>query len=64
MLLKQRKGDGKASVVVGRVELQLRRDPVMAAVVENGKCALTKTQSARLRGGGGRGEHDEAMVKT
>ena len=64
MLPKQRKGDGKASVVVGRVELQLRRDPVMAAVVENSKCALTKTQSAWLRGGGGRGEHDGAMVKT
>ena len=64
MLPKQRKGDEKASGVVGRVELQLRRDPVMAVVVENGKCALTKTQSARLRGGGGRGEHGGALVKT
>ena len=29
MLPKQRKGDRKASMVVGRVELQLRRDPDM-----------------------------------
>ena len=34
MLTKQRGGDEKASVVVGRVERQLRRGPVMAAVVE------------------------------
>ena len=27
----------------------------------NGECALTKTQSTRLRGGGDRGEHGEAM---
>ena len=60
----QRKEDEKASVVVGHVELQLQRDPVMAAVVENGKCALTKTQSTWLRGGGGRGQDVEAMVKT
>ena len=63
MLPKQRKGDGKASVVVGRVELQLRRDPVMAGGGGNGQCALTKTQLARLRGGGGRGEHGRAMAK-
>ena len=42
MLPKQRKGDGKASVVVGRVELQLRRDPVMAAVVETANAPLPR----------------------
>ena len=61
MLHKQRKEDGKASVVVGRVELQLRRDPVMAGGGGNGQCALTKTQTARLRGGGCRGGHGRAI---
>ena len=61
MLPKQGKEDRKASVVVGRIELQLRRDPVMAGGGGNGQCALTKTQSARLRGGGGRGEHGGAI---
>ena len=61
MLPKQREGDGKASVVVGCMERQLRRGPVMAGGGGNGQCALTKTQSAWLRGGGGRGEHDGAI---
>ena len=34
MLTKQKGGDGKASVVVGRVEHQLRRGPAMATVEE------------------------------
>ena len=42
MLPKQRKGDGKASGVVGRVELQLRRDPDMAAVVEMANAPLPR----------------------
>ena len=37
MLPKQREEDEKASVVVGRVELQLRRDPVMAGGGGNGR---------------------------
>ena len=40
MLTKQKHGDGKASVVVGRVERQLRRGPVMAAVVETANAPL------------------------
>ena len=61
MLPKQREEDEKALVVVGRVELQLRRDPVMAGGGGNGQCALTKTQTAQLRGGGCRGGHGRAI---
>ena len=39
----QKEEDEKASVVVGRVELQLRRDPVMAGGGGNSQCALTKS---------------------
>ena len=42
MLPKQREGDGKASVVVGRVERQLRRGPIMAAVVETANVPLPR----------------------
>ena len=61
VLPKQRKEDGKALLVAGRVELQLWRDPVMAGGGGNSQCALTKTQSAQLRGGGGRGGHGGAI---
>ena len=40
MLTKQKGGDGKASVVVGRVERQLQRGPVMAAVEETANTPL------------------------
>jgi len=40
MLPKQRKGDGKVSEVVGRVERQLRRGPVKAVVVEAANAPL------------------------
>ena len=53
-------GGREASVAVGRVELQLRRDSTMAGGGGNGQCALTKTQSVQPRGGGGRGEHGGA----
>ena len=42
MLPKQREGEGKASVVVGRVERQLRRGPVMAVVVETTNAPLPR----------------------
>ena len=42
MLTKQKGGDGKASVVVGRVERQLRRGPVMAMVVETANAPLPR----------------------
>ena len=61
VLPKQREEDEKASVEVGRVELQLRREPVMAGGGGNGQCALTKTQTAQLRGGGCRGGHGRAI---
>ena len=57
MLPKQRKGDGKASVVVGRVELQLWRDLAMVGGGGNGQCALTKTQTAQRRGGRTEGDY-------
>ena len=49
MLPKQRKGDGKASGVVGRVELQLRRDPDMAAALDKWPMALTYGTSGSAR---------------
>ena len=43
------------------MDRQLRRGPAMAAVGENGEYALTNARSTWLRGGGGRGDHGEAM---
>ena len=60
VLPKQREEDEKASVVVGRVELQLRREPVMAGGGGNGQCALTKTQTAQRRGGRVEGDYGGA----
>ena len=42
MLSQQREGDGKASMVVGRMERQLRRGPIMAAVVEMANTPLPR----------------------
>ena len=56
----QKEEDEKASVVVGRVELQLRRDLAMAGGGGNGQCALTKTQTAQRRGGRVEGDYGGA----
>ena len=43
--------------------LELRRGRAHGGDGGSGQCALTKTQSAQLRGGGGRGGHGRAMVE-
>ena len=60
MLPTQKEDDEKASVVVGRVELQLWRDLAMAGGGGNGQCALTKTQMAQRRGGRAEGDYGGA----
>ena len=49
VLPKQRTEDGKASGVVGRVELQLQRDPDMATASEKWPMALTYGTSGSAR---------------
>ena len=49
VLPKQRTEDGKASGVVGHVELKLRRDPDMAAALEKWPMALTYDMSGSAR---------------
>jgi len=63
VLPKQREEDKEVPSYPDHGGLNSGEVTLMAAVAGNGQCALTKTQLAQLRGGGGRGGHGRAMVK-
>ena len=60
-LTKQRKEDEKGLVVVGRGELRSGEARPWRRRRRNDEYMLTLTQLTRLNGGGGRGDHGEAL---